>query len=79
MKLIKKLGALMLILSAFVVAFTFTSCSSSSGVEGSISAVTTATRATVTATFGTNKKLIDIFFYFWYNICVYYNIYILFC
>jgi len=57
MKLIKKLGALMLILSAFVVAFTFTSCSSSSGVEGSISAVTTATRATVTATFGTNKKL----------------------
>ena len=57
MKLIKKLGALMLILSAVIVAFTFTSCSSSSGVEGSLSAVTTATRATVTATFGTNKKL----------------------
>ena len=57
MSLIKKLGALMLIAIAFVCAISLTSCGSNSGVDASMTAVSTATRVTITATFGTNKNL----------------------
>ncbi|MCR5350060.1 MAG: hypothetical protein K6E20_03610 [Acholeplasmatales bacterium] len=56
MSLFKKLGALMLIVIAFVCTISLTSCGSS-GVDASLTAVSTATRVTVTATFGTNKNL----------------------
>ena len=46
----------MLIILTFVCAISLTSCKSS-GVDASLTAVSTATRVTVTATFGTNKNL----------------------